>query len=172
MPNTVPHQRTIHIHRERVSSDFLGIKNENWQAASRTLGAHALRLYLYLAANADNYELALSPAALEAAIGMPRSTYHDQFRKLINYGYLIPRNGSSYDFYETPQSDTRTNETNTTDGFDFENNTAIGQAQPHAAHKKPSDDTEINNIDTINNITDSRQEKQVSPAQKVSQYIF
>ena len=85
MPNTSPHQRAVHIHRERVSSDFLGIKNENWKAASRILGAHALLLYMYLAANANNFELALSPAAIEAEIGMPRSTYKDQFRKLINY---------------------------------------------------------------------------------------
>ena len=39
---TVPNQRTVNIHREPVKSDFLGIKNENWQAASRDLGAHAL----------------------------------------------------------------------------------------------------------------------------------
>lgn len=30
MPNTVPNQRLVAIHRERVASDFLGIKNENW----------------------------------------------------------------------------------------------------------------------------------------------
>jgi hypothetical protein len=47
-----------------VESDFLGIKNENWQAASRDLGAHALQLYLYLASNANNYTVALSPAAV------------------------------------------------------------------------------------------------------------
>ena len=47
MPITVANQRTIHIHREAAKYDFLGIKNENWQAASRTLGAHGLLLYLY-----------------------------------------------------------------------------------------------------------------------------
>ena len=47
MPKTVPNQRVIRVHRERASSDFLGIKNERWMAASRTLGATALRLYLY-----------------------------------------------------------------------------------------------------------------------------
>ena len=30
MPATVPNQRVIRIHRERASSDFLGIKNENY----------------------------------------------------------------------------------------------------------------------------------------------
>lgn len=42
MPNKVPNQRIIAIHRERAASDFLGIKNDNWQAAARDLGAHAL----------------------------------------------------------------------------------------------------------------------------------
>lgn len=48
MPNysnfqhSVPNQRFVKIHREAVKSNFLGIKNENWQAASRDLGAHAL----------------------------------------------------------------------------------------------------------------------------------
>lgn len=108
MPKTVPNQRVIRVHRERASSDFLGIKNERWMAASRTLGATALRLYLYLASNADNYLLALSPLALERDVGMPRSTFYDQFRKLVNCGYLVQTGGNQYDFYEVPQSGTQT----------------------------------------------------------------
>ena len=78
MPTTTfPNQRMIKIHRESVKTDFLGIKNENWQSAARDLGAHALMLYLYLASNANNYTVALSPAAVRQAIGMARSTYHD-----------------------------------------------------------------------------------------------
>ena len=60
-PITFPNQRMVRVHREPAKSDFLGIKNENWQAASRDLGAHALQLYLYLASNANNYTVALSP---------------------------------------------------------------------------------------------------------------
>ena len=74
MPNTVPNQRVVAIHRERASSDFLGIKNEHWQAAAHDLGAHALMLYLYLASNRDGYTLALSPAAIRRAVGMAAST--------------------------------------------------------------------------------------------------
>ena len=48
MPNTVPNQRLVAIHRERASSDFLGIKNSHWQAAARDFGAHALMLYYTL----------------------------------------------------------------------------------------------------------------------------
>lgn len=27
---TYPNQRTIKVHREKATTDFLGIKNENW----------------------------------------------------------------------------------------------------------------------------------------------
>ena len=101
-PITFPNQRTVKVHREKAKSDFLGIKNENWQAASRDLGAYALQLYLYLASNADNYTLALSPAAVREAVGMCRSTYGDQFDKLVLKGYLVPSHGNTYEFYEVP----------------------------------------------------------------------
>ena len=99
---TYPNQREINIHRERAASNFLGIKNDNWMAASRALGAHALRLYLYLASNADGYRLALSPAAIQQQIGMPTSTYRDQFRKLESMHYIKYSHGNTYDFYERP----------------------------------------------------------------------
>ena len=78
-------------------------------------------LYLYFAANADGFSLALSPAAIRQAIGMPASTYRDQFLKLVDRGYLVQRgNGNTYDFYEIPQRATYVkNDTNNTaaDGF-------------------------------------------------------
>lgn len=157
MPITVANQRTIHIHREAAKYDFLGIKNENWQAASRTLGAHGLLLYLYFASNRNGYELASSPAAIEAQIGMPRSTYRDQFRKLLNNGYLIDRGGNHFDFYETPQSVSRS--TDNEIGYNFEN-TTDAQDKAQTAYVKACEDIEINNTNNINTM----QEKQVSPA--------
>ena len=119
-PMTFPNQRVVRIHRESVKSDFLGIKNENWQAASRDLGAHGLRLYLYLASNANNYNLALSPAAARAAIGIPRSTYFDQFAILVDKGYLVPATGNTYDFYEVPHSATQSQKEVSAGGLNFE----------------------------------------------------
>ena len=58
MPTTVPNQRVVQIHREPAKTNFLGIKNETWQAAARDLGAHACLLYLYLASNANDFKLA------------------------------------------------------------------------------------------------------------------
>lgn len=169
MPYTVPNQRTVKIHRETVKSDFLGIKNHNWQSAACDLGAHALMLYLYLASNADNYELALSPAAIAEAIGMPRSTYHDQFKKLENRGYIKFLHGNTYEFFETPQprSDTQEKEMNemSSDVLIFENNPSDDIPNTFAAQDISENSIEINNIKNstnkrvINNSNSNRHEE-------------
>lgn len=99
---TYPNQKCVTIHREPAKSDFLGIKNANWQLAACDLRPHAFLLYLYFAANADNYEMAFSPEAVYQAVGMPRSTARDQMRVLIAKGYLVERSSNHYDFYEVP----------------------------------------------------------------------
>ena len=160
MPKTVPNQRLIAIHRERATNDFLGIKNSHWQAAARDLGAHALMLYLYFASNANGFMLALSPAAIRQAVGMPSSTYRDQFIKLIDKGYLVQRGDSNtYDFYETPQRVTHTTAGNTADGYDFTTD-AMDEAQ--TANDNAVEDIEIN-INNTNMINNCGVEKQVSP---------
>lgn len=150
-PVTYPNQRIVRVHRERAAKDFLGIKNENWMAASRILGAPALRLYLYLAANADNYTFALSPAAITRDIGMARSTYGDQFKKLVNMGYLVPAGGNTYDFYEVPQAATQTKNDVTDNGQDFEECAADGQQQPQGVTNGTGDMIEIYNNDLTDN---------------------
>lgn len=146
MPITYPNQRTVTIHREAAKSDFLGIKNSNWQSAASNLGAHALMLYLYLASNANGYNLALSPAAITEAIGMPRSTYHDQFQKLINKGYLVERGSSSYDFYEQPQTRLVTTQNAVTaDGEKKVEVPPADKAKEQAVQDIPTEDIEINN---------------------------
>lgn len=163
MPNTVPNQRVVKIHRERASSDFLGIKNENWQYAARDLGAHALLLYLYFAANADGFTIALSPSAIRQTVGMPPQTYRDQFVKLIDKKYLVQTGGNTYDFYEQPQHAAQPfQQTLTNDGLDF---TETVCKKPQDVCNNTADDIEIN-INTINN---KSREKQVSPAPK---FIF
>ena len=152
---TFPNQRVISIHRESARSDFLGIKNENWQAAARDLGAHALMLYLYLASNANGYNLALSPAAICQAIGMPKSTYRDQFEKLLSRGYLIQTKGNSFDFYEKPQPRHATQqscENSITANVQSFNEQARGDIQgTSVVQEKASSITEINNTQISTN---------------------
>lgn len=160
MPNiiTYPNQRVINIHREAAKSDFLGIKNTNWQAAARDLGAHALMLYLYLASNADGYNLALSPAAIRQAIAMPRSTYQDQFVKLIDRGYIVQESGNVYNFYETPQPSHANIQASITtqktiDVLNFEECPLDVSCDDRAAPNVPPTNTEINNREIETNNT-------------------
>ena len=111
---TYPNQRTVKINREKIKNDFLGIKNANWMAAARNLSASALKLYMYFASNKNGFSLALSPKAIENQIGMARSTYCDQFKILLEKGYLVHAGGNTYEFYEVP---TTVNQT-PADGFD------------------------------------------------------
>lgn len=142
-----PNQRTIRIHREAARTDFLGIKNENWQSAARNLDYPAFVLYLYLAANKDDYELALSSAAVKNAVGMARSTYYDQFQKLVNQGYLVNSHGNTYDFYEVPPIGSM--EERSVSGAGQEN-PAEGNAVPSPVQNRPGENGEIN-IDTATN---------------------
>lgn len=150
---TYPNQRIVKIHREKATSDFLGIKNENWKAASRNLSAHTLKLYMYLASNANNFELALSPAAILKEINMARSTYQDQFHILESKGYIRQTSGNKYEFFETPQPSHDNTTNKSSDGFDF---TADGQSIPTAANSILSQDIEINNSITKNTIINSK----------------
>ena len=154
MPYTVANQRTVCVHRERAASDFLGIKNENWKAAARDLKPHALLLYMYLASNADNYELALSPAAITAEIGMPRSTYHDQFKLLVNKGYLVNTHGNTYDFFEKPQPRPviQDFEERSPHVLNFEDNSADGISMEQPVSNGAGNNIEINKNIINNNI--------------------
>ena len=150
MPSmTYPNQRLVRIHRERATTDFLGIKNENWMAAATDLGAHAFLLYLYLASNADNYLEALSPTAVRQQIGMARSTFHDQFHRLVDKGYLVPAHGNTYHFYEVPVSATRHSSTASSGrGEGEENNPPGGIDAPTGEQVVLAEDIEINNKDS------------------------
>ena len=104
----MPNQRRVLVHRDMPGKDegnFLLIKKENLYAAYRNLNATALCLYLYLAGNKDGFDLAFSPKAIHAEMGMPESTCRDQFKVLVNKGYLVPKHEDSniYDFFEIPK---------------------------------------------------------------------
>ena len=168
MPETFPNQRMVKVHRERATANFLGIKNENWQAASRDLGAHGLQLYLYLASNADNYTLALSPAAVRQAIGLKRSTYHDKFHELEEKGYLVNTHGNTFEFYEVPQAAAQTKKSVTADGFNFEECPSSDTPICSNGQGMLSDNIEINNRDSV---IDSSINKDNESARQMEQFI-
>jgi hypothetical protein len=108
MNMSVPNQRIVKVHRDmpgKKEGNFLLIKKGSLYEAYRTLNATALCLYLYLAANKEGYNLEFSPKAIHTEMGIPESTCRDQFKVLVQKGYLVPKHEGSniYDFYERPQ---------------------------------------------------------------------
>ena len=140
MPNTVPNQKVIQINREPLGGSFLGINNDNWKYAARVLGAQAFLLYTYLASNKNGYKTALSPAARQQEIGMPRSTFYDQLRKLESMGFLVRDKGNLLQFYEVPQSATHTQ---TACVPDNEESTIADNPLPPLVQESPQKDIEI-----------------------------
>ena len=105
MPNTVPNQKVVHVHRQKCDKNFLQISKENWYAANKDLEPYGLQLYLYIAGNRDGFDFALSQEAAEREAGIKKTSYHKYVKVLIEKGYLVPRkeNSNVYDFYEVPK---------------------------------------------------------------------
>jgi len=89
--------------------------------ANKRLSPYGLQLYLYLAANINNYQFALSPAAAETYAGIKKTSFHKYLRLLEIEGYLIWRHGNVYDFYTSPRdADERTHPDNHSDRISFD----------------------------------------------------
>ena len=103
MPS-VPNQKTIVVHKDKVVSDFLQINNAEWMEVNKKFGPYALQLYLYLAKNADGYKFALSPAAAREEAGIKKTSYNTYLKLLETAGYVVKRSRNTYDFYTTPHT--------------------------------------------------------------------
>ena len=100
---TVANQKWIRIHKPRMDRNFLTVSNRDWMTANKTLTPYGLQLYLFLAANADGYQFALSPEYAEQSAGIRRTTFYEYLRRLEIYGYLVWKGGNMYDFYTSPR---------------------------------------------------------------------
>ena len=101
--STYPNQKTVQIHKPAVHGDFLQIQNADWMEANKELGPFGLQLYLYFAANADGFNLELSPQAAENAAGITRTTFYKYLKLLEIHGYLVWQRSNGYAFYTVPQ---------------------------------------------------------------------
>ena len=115
-----PHQPNVTIHKNQklvvvkkssYDGNFIQIGKEEWQYAARDLKATTMLLYMYLAGNRNDFQLALSHADIEKAIGMSKNTYHRAVAELIEKNYLVKSDGKIkldyeiYCFHTKPQFD-------------------------------------------------------------------
>ena len=126
-----------------------------------------MMLYFYIAANADNYTLALSPAAVRKTINMARSTYHDQFHNLVDKGYLVPIVGNHFVFYEKPHKEENPSGVNASKKLTFP-----VEDIPETVNIVLPEDTEINNI-LLNNSINKDESVQSNPIKEsANTFIF
>ena len=104
MGKTVPNQKTIIIHKKKYLKNFLQVGIDEIQEVVSKYNKSTVALYLYLCANADGYNLALSQVALENAYGVSRSRYYEAVKQLEDDGYLVKDKGNTYNFYTSPIS--------------------------------------------------------------------
>lgn len=96
---SVPNQKIVVIHKAKYKDYFLQIGISEWQQALQEMNKCEFALYLYLAGNADGFNLELSQQAFENATGYKKTSYHAAVNKLLELGYLVHVHGNKYDFH-------------------------------------------------------------------------
>lgn len=100
--NTYPNQKIIHVNKKKYTSNFLQIGVDEWEYAYKDLKPSTFAIYLYLASNADGFDLALSQKAIEDVLGIKKSSYHNAIAELESKGYITLMRGNIQSFFTTP----------------------------------------------------------------------
>ena len=95
---SVPNQITVKIQKPRYKDNFLQIAKDEWIHAAKIFPPATFKLYLYLAGNADEFNLELSQKAVENAIEIKKTAYHDGIVQLKEAGYLKQLKGNIWTF--------------------------------------------------------------------------
>ena len=102
-----PNQRKILIHRnmpKEGAKDYLCVFNKPLYAAMKEIsGEVALKLYIYLLTNKDNFEFWYSPAHFCGACAASPDAARRAMKQLIELGYVKELGGNKLEFYEEPQ---------------------------------------------------------------------
>lgn len=162
-----PNQKKIVVHKDRPQRDFLQIQNAHWMDVNKKYGPYALQLYLYLAKNADGFELWLSQEAAALEAGIKKTTFHKYVNLFIAEGYLVKRNGNIYDFYEVPlngnienkissPSDEQRNSANKQNNLLYEQAGSAGEQKSSAADKEKDIKDKKDNIKDKKQITPTK----------------
>lgn len=100
-------QKTLTINKPSLTKDDIKvlIKRETLEAAARNLTGNEFKLYMYLASNADGYELDFAPKFFKRDYGVGEDTARKCMKNLEEKGYLVVKDGFEclFDFYLEPQ---------------------------------------------------------------------
>lgn len=95
---SVPNQLIVKIQKPAYKEKFLQIGIDEWIHAAKKFPPATFKLYLYLAGNKDNFTFELSQVAVQNAIGIKKTAYHDGLNELKDAGYLKLIKGNLWSF--------------------------------------------------------------------------
>ena len=158
--NTYPNQKIIHINKKSYKSNFLQVGIEEWQEAFQQLKPSTFAVYLYLASNADGFDLALSQKAVEKALNIKKTAYHSAIAELKEKGYIGTMQGNIDYFFTSPVRKCGLTEDSANADREVRKNgqecpqTRIGESAKtdSGVRKNDREIDKINNINKINNI--------------------
>ncbi len=172
---SVPNQRIAKIHKPKYREHFLQIGIDEWQAAVKVMTKCEFALYLYLAGNADGFNLELSRQAFENATGYKKTAYNEAVNKLIKLGYLIHKQGNIYDFYTSPRRQSeRARQQNffgsSPNGKGYSLRRSPNTESPNTLSRPTN--TEINNTDKKDKINNAAKGKKADKAYSVAEILL
>ena len=153
--NTYPNQKIIHINKKKYTANFLQVGIDEWESAYKELKPSTFGIYLYLASNADGFDLALSQKAIENALGIKKTAYHNAIAELESKGYITLIQGNIQSFFTAPvrKNELRENELQSSQKRTSQSaNADIKSAKTN--YEVRENDIEIDNINKINNKID------------------
>lgn len=110
--NTVPNQKVIITNKEQCDKNHLyTTMNINaLQQAMEDLNNTAFKFWIYCAKNQDKHMFAFSPTEMINNWGFKKTQIYEAKKELESKGYLVKKNGNTYEFYEVPQIEVVTEE--------------------------------------------------------------
>lgn len=165
MPYTVENQTIFHINRDMPKpneGNFIMVKKENLERALKELSPYGAVLYLYLAGNANGYDLAFSPQDVIDRMNIGKTTVHKYINIMKEKGYLVQKSGNVYDFYEIPRGEKAESGSPFSEQKNSRGEQISSQGKPHSTQC----DIEIYNKDI--NID----KKKISPSSSKTEFVF
>ena len=170
--NTYPNQKIIHINKRKYTANFLQVGIDEWENAYKELKPSTFGIYLYLASNADGFDLALSQKAIENVLGIKKTAYHNAIAELESKGYITLIQGNIQSFFTTPvrKNALRKNELQSSQKRTSQSaNADIKSAKTN--YEVRENDIEIDNINKIYNINKINNDIELDSSESVKEEI-
>ena len=91
--------RTVEIKKSDSIEGIVRIPTDEYDNAIITFYGNLLKLYMWFSAHIQGDTVHPRPSVVCTQCNFSKSTYYRAFNKLMEKGYIIPKNNNVYEFY-------------------------------------------------------------------------